>query len=187
MDPQLFHCSKYIFEKIKLHMFVIFVYVLLYISTNQFFSASTTTTTPSLSATTPTNISSPPNWNHNNGSTMATTTIKTQQIQTSLVTNTTSSPPLSLLANKSSLFNNNNSNFTNNQTNAQHIQTNNTILQSQILLQTQISSSQTNNVKPIPNYGKPNLAPKPPTQQLLSVKTNGRATVSRHHSMKSPR
>jgi hypothetical protein len=30
------------------------------------------------------------------------------------------------------------------------------------------------------------VAPKPPAQQLLNVKTNGRA-VSRHHSMKSPR
>lgn len=58
--------------------------------------------------------------------------------------------------------------------------------------------------KPVPNFGKPNLAPKPPgnqltapgsanvstpTSPLLSPGLHGavKATVSRHHSMKTPR
>ncbi|KAJ6648050.1 hypothetical protein Bhyg_03275, partial [Pseudolycoriella hygida] len=54
-------------------------------------------------------------------------------------------------------------------------------------------------LKPIPNHGKPNCAPKPPgIQHIISAKngnnssTNGsngigRPTVARHHSMKTPR
>lgn len=48
--------------------------------------------------------------------------------------------------------------------------------------------------KPIPNHGKPNCAPKPPgISQMIAAKNNGvaggspRPTVSRHHSMKTPR
>lgn len=57
--------------------------------------------------------------------------------------------------------------------------------------------------KPVPNFGKPNLAPKPPGNQLTPGGANGstptspllssglhgagKATVSRHHSMKTPR
>lgn len=58
-------------------------------------------------------------------------------------------------------------------------------------------------LKPVPNHGKPNCAPKPPgIQQIIAAKngnngnsgTNnngsngtGRPTVARHHSMKTPR
>lgn len=51
-------------------------------------------------------------------------------------------------------------------------------------------------VKPVPNYGKPNLAPKPPGMQLNTSlgsssggSSNGpnRNMVGRHHSMRSPR
>ncbi|KFB40707.1 AGAP001886-PA-like protein [Anopheles sinensis] len=50
--------------------------------------------------------------------------------------------------------------------------------------------------KPVPNYGKPNLAPKPPGMQLAMAGEGGqsgggnaatRPTVSRHQSMRSPR
>uniref|UniRef100_A0A8W7P281 WH2 domain-containing protein n=1 Tax=Anopheles coluzzii TaxID=1518534 RepID=A0A8W7P281_ANOCL len=45
--------------------------------------------------------------------------------------------------------------------------------------------------KPVPNYGKPNLAPKPPGMQLGGTAADGgsgtRPTVSRHQSMRSPR
>uniref|UniRef100_A0A182SUS1 WH2 domain-containing protein n=1 Tax=Anopheles maculatus TaxID=74869 RepID=A0A182SUS1_9DIPT len=45
--------------------------------------------------------------------------------------------------------------------------------------------------KPVPNYGKPNLAPKPPGMQLGGTAGDGgsttRPTVSRHQSMRSPR
>lgn len=52
------------------------------------------------------------------------------------------------------------------------------------------TNSQTvNSSKPVPNYGKPNCAPKPPgIQQLVKPPgVNGKPTVSRHHSMKTPR
>lgn len=55
--------------------------------------------------------------------------------------------------------------------------------------------------KPVPNFGKPNLAPKPPGNQLTPGSANGSMptspllqggavkgnTVSRHHSMRTPR
>lgn len=44
--------------------------------------------------------------------------------------------------------------------------------------------------KPVPNYGKPNCAPKPPGIQQIIAAKNGSTTrpaVSRHHSMRSPR
>lgn len=55
--------------------------------------------------------------------------------------------------------------------------------------------------KPLPNFGKPNLAPKPPGNQLTPGSANGSMptspllqggavkgnTVSRHHSMRTPR
>ncbi len=61
------------------------------------------------------------------------------------------------------------------------------------------TSSSTQQLKPVPNHGKPNCAPKPPgIQQIIAAKngsngtTNGsngtgRPTVARHHSMKTPR
>lgn len=63
------------------------------------------------------------------------------------------------------------------------------------------SSNLTQQLKPVPNHGKPNCAPKPPgIQQIIASKngngngssTNGsngtgRPTVARHHSMKTPR
>lgn len=43
--------------------------------------------------------------------------------------------------------------------------------------------------KPVPNHGKPNLAPKPPGMQLNTSVTNSNnnGRVARHHSMRSPR
>lgn len=62
------------------------------------------------------------------------------------------------------------------------------------------SSESQLNSRPTPNHGKPNFAPKPPgIQQIIAAKsaaappppppvTNGtRPSVSRHHSMKTPR
>lgn len=43
--------------------------------------------------------------------------------------------------------------------------------------------------KPVPNHGKPNLAPKPPGMQFNTsvASNNGSSRVARHHSMRSPR
>lgn len=61
------------------------------------------------------------------------------------------------------------------------------------------SLNSTQQMKPVPNHGKPNCAPKPPgIQQIISAKNGnngtsvgsngtGRPTVARHHSMKTPR
>lgn len=61
------------------------------------------------------------------------------------------------------------------------------------------SNSTQQQLKPVPNHGKPNCAPKPPgIQQIIAAKNGnngnsngsngtGRPTVARHHSMKTPR
>lgn len=61
------------------------------------------------------------------------------------------------------------------------------------------TSNSSQQLKPVPNHGKPNCAPKPPgIQQIISAKNGnngnsngsngtGRPTVARHHSMKTPR
>lgn len=52
---------------------------------------------------------------------------------------------------------------------------------------TPTNKSPTPSMKPVPNHGKPNFAPKPPGLQQLALASSQRTTVSRHHSMKSPR
>lgn len=65
------------------------------------------------------------------------------------------------------------------------------------------ASAATTSPKPVPSFGKPNLAPKPPGNQLTPGGANGstptspllssglhgpvKTTVARHHSMKTPR
>ncbi|XP_037941556.1 uncharacterized protein PB18E9.04c-like, partial [Teleopsis dalmanni] len=50
-----------------------------------------------------------------------------------------------------------------------------------------MNKSPTPGIKPMPNHGKPNFAPKPPGLQQLAFANGQRPLVSRHHSMKSPR
>lgn len=59
------------------------------------------------------------------------------------------------------------------------------------------TSNSIQQLRPVPNHGKPNCAPKPPgIQQIIAAKNGstsnssngtGRPTVARHHSMKTPR
>lgn len=91
--------------------------------------------------------------------------------------------------NKSSLFNNV-SHTTNASVDRESISSNSSLNN---------TSNSTQQLKPVPNHGKPNCAPKPPgIQQIIAAKSGnngssngsngtGRPTVARHHSMKTPR
>lgn len=131
------------------------------------------------------------------------------------------SPPIIVMGtmpNKSSLFKTNNNNITLDsfggvpnhypQANASSIGSSTTTSTPQDEAQTSGSVSELKRLlsasassKPVPNFGKPNLAPKPPGNQLTPGSANGSMptspllqggavkgnTVSRHHSMRTPR
>lgn len=130
-------------------------------------------------------------------------------------------PPIIVMGtmpNKSSLFKTNNNNITLDsfggvpnhypQANASSIGSSTTTSTPQDEAQTSGSVSELKRLlsasassKPVPNFGKPNLAPKPPGNQLTPGSANGSMptspllqggavkgnTVSRHHSMRTPR
>lgn len=128
----------------------------------------------------------------------STSASNTSSSTTSVISQTILGNNFNVLPNKSSLFN------TNLSSSSLQISTNTT---SQTSSSTSLSSYNSNNSiiqqqqmnKPVPNYGKPNLAPKPPGMQSLQLSlalpsqpatgrnSNGRPTVARHHSMKTPR
>lgn len=131
------------------------------------------------------------------------------------------SPPIIVMGtmpNKSSLFKTNNNNITLDsfggvpnhypKANASSIGSSTTTSTPQDEAQTSGSVSELKRLlsasassKPVPNFGKPNLAPKPPGNQLTPGSANGSMptspllqggavkgnTVSRHHSMRTPR